>query len=426
MADILILLLMLVLSGLFSGSETALTSVSMIRAEALMNEGRPGAKALFALKSNTNRMLIAILIGNNLVNIGASAMTTVLATELFGALGPGLAVGGLTLAILVFGEITPKTFAARFSVQFSLFLAPMLLLFSRIVLPLVWILEIFTDWMQSLFKADTPPLVTAAELITMAKHGAREGTIEEAEQVMIKRIFAFNDLRASDIMIPHQKLFMLPSSMTIKEALPTILAQPFSRIPLYEGTRTTIVKVVYQREILEEIAQGDDEKTLGETGHDPLFVPPNRPVEEIFNTVRGQKKRLIHVVDAYGDLQGILTLEDMLEELVGEIHDELDCRGKETQQLEDGSLLVEGDRELRVLNEHFGQQLTGKPNTPINAWILEACERIPAPNESFTIDGLSVTIDRASTRRILTVRVQRPGEQTVNSEDAEAGGDDAG
>jgi len=141
MYELIILLVLLVLSGFFSGSETALTSLSMVRAEAYLKEGQTGAKALYRLKTNTNRMLISILIGNNLVNIGASAMATVLATEAFGHLGPGLAVGVLTLFILVFGEITPKTFAARYAGRISLLVAPPLLLFTWVVVPLVWILE---------------------------------------------------------------------------------------------------------------------------------------------------------------------------------------------------------------------------------------------------------------------------------------------
>jgi len=161
LSELLVLLVLLVLSGFFSGSETALTSLSMVRAEAFLKKGLLGARSLYQLKSNTNRMLIAILIGNNVVNIGASAMATVIATEMFGHPGPGLAVGVLTFLILVFGEITPKTFAARYAGRISLLVAPPLLWFTRLTLPLVWALERLTVFLQSLTKTSIDPTVSA-------------------------------------------------------------------------------------------------------------------------------------------------------------------------------------------------------------------------------------------------------------------------
>jgi len=226
MDDIIFLLVLLILSGFFSGSETALTSLSIVRVDAFVREGRSGAQALQELKANTNRMLITILIGNNLVNIGASVMATILATEAFGHLGPGLAVGVLTILILIFGEITPKTIAVRYAGRISLIVAPPLLLLTKLVLPLVWILERLTILIQSLIKGTTDPTVTESELISMAEHGADEGTIERDEKKMIERIFAFNDLRARDVMIPKHKLFALDCEQTIGEALRKIVAQP--------------------------------------------------------------------------------------------------------------------------------------------------------------------------------------------------------
>jgi CBS domain containing-hemolysin-like protein len=209
LSELLVLVALLILSGFFSGSETALTSLSQVRAEAFLKQGRLGAHSLNQLKSNTNRMLISILIGNNVVNIGASAMATVIATEMFGHLGPGLAVGVLTFLILVFGEITPKTFAARYAGRISLVVAPPLLWFTRLVLPLVWALERLTVFLQSRTRVDTDPTVTESELISLAEHGAEEGTIEPDEKEMITRIFAFTDLRARDVMIPARKVFIL-------------------------------------------------------------------------------------------------------------------------------------------------------------------------------------------------------------------------
>nr|CAX83937.1 conserved uncharacterized protein [uncultured bacterium] len=405
--DLFILLILLALSALFSGAETAMITLSQARTEALLAEGRSGAQALSRLKGNTNRMLIALLIGNNLVNIAASSITTVLASRQFGNMGTGVAVGGLTLLILLFGEITPKTFATRHAVAISLATAPFLLFFTHLVYPLILILERFTIWMQGLSPPTSDPVVTESELITMARHGAEEGSIEQDEHQMIQRIFAFDDLRAENIMVPRHLIFSLEASLTIRQALPQLLAHPHSRFPLHTGKPDAIIRVVFLRDILAEIANGNWEKTLDQTGHDPLFVPLNYPLNDLFDLLRSRKKGTVIVVDAFGQLQGLVTLEDILEELVGEIYDEMDPPPASLNEIEPGILLVEGTVELRPVEEFFNLPLSGRPSDTVSMWILHHVQRIPAATETFVIDGLSVTIVRATRRRIMQVRIAR-------------------
>jgi CBS domain containing-hemolysin-like protein len=411
-----VLLALLGLSGFFSGSETALTSLSMVRVEAFLKEGRAGAHALHKLKTNTNRMLITILIGNNLVNITASAMATVLATEAFGHFGPGIAVGILTLLILVFGEITPKTFAARYAGQISLVSARPLLLFSKLILPLVWVLERQTVFLQSLIKANTDPTVTESELISMAEHGAEEGTIKLDEEKMIERIFAFNDLRARDVMIPKHRVFILNRNLTIGEALPKIAAQPYTRIPLCTSKSDKITRVVYLRDVLKEAVKGHMNKSLKTVTHEtPLFAPLNQPIEQLFSTLRNDERRPVIVVDEYGETQGMFTLEDMLEELVGEIHDEID-KQRQFEEVREGEFLVDGTEELRTVEDHLAVYLSGKPTDTVSHWILNHVEHIPAPGEHFSVDGLEVVIEKASKRRIRLVRLTCTKNPNQNAE----------
>jgi CBS domain containing-hemolysin-like protein len=351
-------------------------------------------------------MLISILIGNNLVNIEASAMATVLAVEMFGELGPGLAVGVLTLLILVFGEISPKTFAARHSGRISLMIAPPLLLFTRLVFPLVWILEQLAVTLQGLSRVSEDPSVTESELISMAEHGAVEGTIERENQQMIQRIFAFNNLRARDVMIPLHRVFTLDGDNTIEQALPKIAAYPYTRIPLQSGAANKITRVVSLRDLLKEVVKGHMKKPLKKVSHRaPLFVPLNQPVEQLFSTLRGDERRLVIVVDEYGLPQGMFTLEDMLEELVGEIHDEFD-KQQRVFNVKEGELLVEGTEELRVVAEHLRVDLSGKPTDTVNFWVIDHVEHIPSAGEKFKIDGLEVVIESASKRRIRRVRLR--------------------
>ena len=416
MDEIIILLILLVLSGFFSGSETALTSLSMVRVEALLKEGRTGAQALHRLKSNTNRMLISILIGNNLVNIAASAMATILATQAFGHMGPGLAVGALTLLILIFGEITPKTFAARYAGPIGLIVAPPLLLFTHIALPLVWILDRLTIFLQNRVKADADPTVTESELISMAKYGAEEGTIDRDDKRMIERIFAFDDLRAKDVMIPKHRVFSLDGDLTIRDVLPKIAATPYTRIPLHSSKSDDVTRVIYLRDVLKEVVKGNMKKSLKKISYEsPLFVPLNQPIQQLFPTLREDERRPVIVVDEYGVTQGMFTLQDMLEELVGEIHDEIGYQ-RQVQEVHKGELLVDGTEELRVVEDHLSCYLSGKPTDTVSHWILQHVERIPKTGDRFTIDDLEVIVEKASKRRIRQIRLICPIQAATHAE----------
>jgi putative hemolysin len=421
--DFIVLAVLFLLSAFFSGSETALTTVTPARVHLFLSEGRRGAETLNRLKSNTNRMLIAILIGNNLVNIAASAMATVIATERFGHLGPGLAVGVLTLLILVFGEITPKTFAARYAGPISLLVAPPLLVFTAMAFPLVWLLERLTVALQRLSTIRTEPLVTDADLVHMAKHGAREGTIEVDEQRMIERIFAFEDLCARDVMIHRRLVFVLPAAQSIRDALPELLKRAHSRIPLHAGNPDEVEQVVYLRDVLQQVVDGNLDRPLGQVADTPpLFVPLSQPIKELLPSLRRHKERLVVVVDEYGMFQGVLTLEDMLEELVGEIQGETDKPDQQLYEVTAAEVLVDGTAELRIVEELLAVELSGKPTDAVNYWILEHVQRIPTVGERFLIDGVEVVIEKATRRRIQQVRIAlavRNGEPPVEPDDGD-------
>lgn len=408
MIDFLVLFGLLVLSGFFSGSETALTSLSRARAQSLVKEHRPGSKALWKLKSNTTRMLVIILIGNNLVNIGASAMATVIATEAFGHLGPGIAVGLLTVFILVFGEVTPKSWAARHSERVSLLAAPFLLFFGRLVLPFVWALERFSDWIHKATAVGGDPAVTESEVISMVEHGAEEGTIEDEELHLIERVFAFNDLKVRDVMTPRGEVFCLPGDMSLQEALPDVLGAPYSRIPVYNANPDDIAGVVHLRDVLEKVAEGERGILLQAVAREPLFVPQTQLIDELFASLRQSKRHLALVVNEYGMFQGVVTLEDLIEELVGEIYDESDRAPETIRELGDGAIMVRGMVEMRNVAEYYGlAEPPGKPTDTVSLWVLKHVGRIPETGESFEIDGMDVRVELASNRFVQQVRIQR-------------------
>lgn len=424
MEDFLILALLLVLSGVFSGSETALVSLSMARAESLYREGRPGANALYHLKVDPSRMLITILIGNNVVNIAASAMATVVATDYFGTLGPGIAVGLLTILILIFGEITPKSLATRYAERISLFIAPLIYGLMRLIYPMVWLFLQLTNWIQSKTTAVEDPVVTESEVITMVEHGEVEGVIEADEREMIERVFNFNDLKAEDVMTPRRQVFRLDGRRLVKEALPEILKQPYSRVPLFSDDPDEIVKLVFLRDLMNVITSGNMDVTLSQIAQEPLFTPANTPTDELVRTLRSKRRHMAIVVDEHGAMVGVVTLEDLLEELVGEIYDESDEKPDEIMQLSNGRILVNGTAELRVVEEYFGIDIPGKPTDTINRWLLEHTERIPAKDEEFELDGLNIQVQDASSRRIHQVILEKLSEEeTEQSKVDESNGD---
>jgi len=277
MNDILILITLLFLSGAFSGSETALTAIGLARAEALEKEGRSGAKALLYLKNRPTSMLITLLIGNNLVNIGASAFATVVAIEYLGALGPGVAVGILTLLILVFGEITPKSLAIRHSEGAALAVAPIVLFLMKTLLPLVWVFEHLIGFVYKMTDIKESPSVTESELVSLVIRGSKEGTIEKDEAKIIERVFAFNDLMVADVMTSRHKIFALNEETTIKKALPEIERTGFSRIPIYDGSIENISYIVHWHDIASAIANNKIDMPLKEIGVEPIYgnrLPP--------------------------------------------------------------------------------------------------------------------------------------------------------
>ncbi|MCW8963264.1 MAG: hemolysin family protein [Gammaproteobacteria bacterium] len=410
MNEILFLLFLLVLSGVFSGSETALVALSMGRVEGLATEGRRGAQALLRLKQDPTRMLITILIGNNLVNIGSASLATVVATRWFGHLGPGLAVGVLTILILIFGEITPKSLATRYAERISLFIARPLYMLMQLLFPLVWIFQKFTNLIHRLAGTSTDPTVTELELISMAGFGAEEGTIEHGEREMIERVFSFSDLTARDVMTPHDQIFALDSSLTVANALPEVMSRPYSRILIYEGQQDEITKILHLRDLLDMAAKGNMDALLNDISHEVEFVPQYQKINELFTVLRRRRQHLAVVVDEFGVIRGIVTLEDLIEELFGEIYDESDKAPHTIRKVSENEAKVEGSIELREVMEFFDMRLPGKQTDTVNFWILDHTKRIPEAGESFIIDGLVVRVEEATRRRINRVVLGLPHE----------------
>jgi CBS domain containing-hemolysin-like protein len=244
------------------------------------------------------------------------------------------------------------------------------------------------------------PLITESEVITLIEHGEEEGVIDTDEREMIERIFSFNDLKAEDVMTPRRQVFRLDGRRTLRDALPDILTESYSRIPVYRDDPDEIVSVVILRDTIGVIAKGELDVEISTLGQEPLFTSAITPIDELIRTLKSKSTHLAVVVDEHGAMVGVVSLEDMLEELVGEIYDESDEKPDDIMVLNEDKILVKGTAELRVVEEFFSIDIPGKPTDTINRWLLEHTERIPAKDEKFELDGLMVRVEDASTRRI--------------------------
>jgi len=402
------LVLLLFCSAFFSASETALIALTKGRAKALLKERRQGARSLFILKSKPQKMLIAILIGNNLVNISAAALATVIATRTLGSIGPGVSVGVLTVLVLIFGEVTPKSLATRYSERISLVVSPIVLWFQRTIYPLISLFEVIADVAgKAAISSEEDPTVTESELISIVGYGEEEGTIEQGERVLIERAFALSDLTVADVMTPRHKVFTYDGRRPVSQALEELKETPYSRIPLFAEDPDEIQKILYLRDLMAAVINKQTQIPVGEIGRDAKFVPDTQPVTDTISGFRKEQQHMAIVVDEHGTMEGVVTFEDLLEELVGEIYDESDQKPVEFVELGLNKISVDGTAEVRVIEEYFDTELPGKSTDTINRWILDHTERIPITGETFALDDFEVLVKSASRRRIHEVTIER-------------------
>ena len=403
---ILVLLGFLVLlSGVFSGSEIALFSVPSTRAEALAAEGVRGAQALKRLKSNPERLLVTLLIGNNVVNIGAASIATYAATEAFGSAGVGIATGGMTLLVLFFGEIIPKTYAAAHALKLSLLTAPMFLWLTRLALPIVLPFEAISRLV--LPNSRTIPSVTESEIRALTLLGHEAGAIEEHERELIERAFALDATRAWEVMTPRTEIFAWPAERTLGEIATELSDVPYSRIPVYGGSLDDMTGVLYVRDAFEALIAGRHEAKLGTLAREPFFVPHSVSLVQLLADFRSRRIHLGIVVDEHGGTDGIVTLEDILEELVGEITDELDIPDDSIVHVGRDEILADGGTDLKEINQLFDTEIPVLEHRTVNGLLLDEFGRVPDRSETHELEGVRIEVLESTETQVQRVRISR-------------------
>lgn len=409
---ILILLVMCIgFSAFFSGSEIALSSLSKIILKKLSKES-PRKKYYFeALLSNPSRWLVTILIGNNLANIAAASLATILVQQWIGGTQGkivGIVTGVMTFIILLFGEITPKRYCREHAEKVSLKVIGPIFFLSTILSPVIGSLNFLTSGILGpASKKSFPKLLTEREIHTLIDIGQEEGALEEKEEELAHSALEFDETTVKEIMTPRTKMAAISKEASLTELTELINKAGYSRIPVYEEKVDNIVGVTYAKDLL-PIAEKWDRMKVKDITHPPIFVPYTIKLSQIFHRMQREKIHLAIVVDEYGGVAGIITIEDLLEELVGEIEDEYDrVSSEKIRLLKDGSALVEGDTDIDEINNKLQTSLPEKEKTfeSISGFIFDHLGRIPHRGEVVEQNGVRIEVIEADARQIKKVKI---------------------
>ena len=409
------LIALLVLSALFSSSETALTTVNRIRIRTLARQGDKRAMTLLAVLQNPEKMLSVILIGNNVVNLYASSLATTVTLSLFGSKLVGVATGILTLAVLVFGEVAPKTMASRNAEQIALRAAGPVKCLMWLFTPLVFVVNNLARLVMKLFGADRPgkrELMTAEELRTIVQVGHEDGVIENSERKMIDNVFDFGDRSARDIMIPRIDMTCIDVEAGYDELMEVVREEKYTRIPVYKESADTIVGILNIKDLL--FRAQDKPFRIAELMRKPLFTYEQKKTSELMVEMRKNYTNLAIVLDEYGVTAGMVTMEDILEEIVGEIRDEYDRdEEKSIRRIAPNTYLIEGNVKIDDVNEVLQLHLASEDYESIGGYVLEQLEHFPKEGECVTKGGISFTVTRMEQTRIAEVKLSLAPEKSV-------------
>jgi CBS domain containing-hemolysin-like protein len=411
-ATLIFLALLILSSGLFSGSEIALFSISRARAAGLAADRRRGGAALVRLKSDPERLLVTLLIGNNVANILAASVATYAATRAFGSAGVGIATGVMTLLILFFGEIIPKSFAARNAETIALAIAPFLLGLRLVLLPVaapfVWLTRFVVPLRTSV------PSVTESEIRSLTEMGHRRGAIDSHERLLIERAFMLDTTRAWQIMTPRVDIFSWHENMTLGEIAHELPDVPYSRVPVYGESLDDITGILHVRDAYQRMAREGRDTRLVEVARDAFFVPASISLVQLLAEFRVRRIHLGVVVDEHGGTDGIVTLEDVLEELVGEIADETDLPDEPIRRIGRGEIVVDAATDLKDINEVFGTEFPVQEHRSLNGFLLETLGRVPHAKETVLVDGVEIEIIEAESTQVGRVRMRRLSDDEGN------------
>lgn len=421
--QIIILLILLALSAFFSSNETALMSVNKIRLRSLADEGnKRAAMALDILENQTPKLLSAILIGNNIVNISASSLATTLAYS-FGGYMVSIVTVILTVLILIFGEITPKNYATINAERLTLRYIPVFKFLMTIMTPVIFIINLFSRGVMRLMRVDpdaASKAMTEEELRTIVDVSHEDGVIESDEKEMIYNVFDLGDATAKDIMVPRVHVTFADVESTYDELIEIFREDKFTRLPVYKDSQNNIVGIINMKDLL--LYDKNEEFVIDRFLRKPHFTYETKSISDLLVEMKDSTFNIAIVLDEYGDMAGLITLEDILEEIVGEIHDEYDEKEDElVQKISDREYIIEGSMHLDDVNDHLNTELDSEDYDSLGGFIIEHLDRLPvAGDEVVTDDGIRLMVEKLDKNRIEKVHVYLPENLHKSNEEPEA------
>lgn len=421
--QIIILLILLALSAFFSSNETALMSVNKIRLRSLADEGnKRAAMALDILENQTPKLLSAILIGNNIVNISASSLATTLAYS-FGGYMVSIVTVILTVLILIFGEITPKNYATINAERLTLRYIPVFKFLMTIMTPVIFIINLFSRGVMRLMRVDpdaASKAMTEEELRTIVDVSHEDGVIESDEKEMIYNVFDLGDATAKDIMVPRVHVTFADVESTYDELIEIFREDKFTRLPVYKDSQNNIVGIINMKDLL--LYDKNEEFVIDRFLRKPHFTYETKSISDLLVEMKDSTFNIAIVLDEYGDMAGLITLEDILEEIVGEIHDEYDEKEDElVQKISDREYIIEGSMHLDDVNDHLNTELDSEDYDSLGGFIIEHLDRLPvAGDEVVTDDGIRLVVEKLDKNRIEKVHVYLPENIHKSNEEPEA------
>ena len=402
-AMIVALVVLVCFSAYFSASETAFTSLNRIRMRSKAESGDTRAALALRLSEDYDRFLSTILIGNNIVNISASTVGTVLFTKHIGdAYGPLVSTIVLTAVVLIFGEISPKSLAKENAESFAMLSAPLLRIFLTILRPVNFVFSQWKRLLGLLFRHHPDEGITEEELITMVDQAETEGGLDQDESELIRSAIEFSDLEVDEILTPRVDIVAVEDTDTMDEIAKAFAESGYSRLPVYHEDIDNIVGVIHEKDFHAARYHGhDDVSAIVST---VLYTTANTKISDLLRILQKAKAHMVIVVDEYGGTEGLCTLEDIVEELVGEIWDEHDEVIEEFKKEADGSYLISCNANLTDLYDLFSLKGESDSNT-VSGWVMEEVGRVPEVGDHFVYEDLDVTVTEVDHRRVLEIRV---------------------
>ena len=405
----IVLLILLIGSGFFSASETSLMSLSKIRIRHMKEEGVKGAKLVANLTEDSNKLLSTILVGNNIVNIAATSISTALFTSLIpGASGVAVATALMTVLVLLFGEITPKTIAANNSEKVAIFVSRPIKVIIFILRPVVWVFNLVTGLIFKILGVKdkgNQPYITEEELKTMVNVSHEEGVLEIEERQIINNVFQFGDMQAKEAMVQRLDMIAIDSEDNYEQIINMFKTEKLSRMPVYNESIDDIVGILNIKDIIflsdEEIENFDIKNYMRE----PFFTYEFKKITQLLEEMKIEKSQMAIVVDEYGGTSGLITLEDLIEVIVGDIEDEYDEEEEEIQVIKEDEYVVDGSIKITDVNDLIGVRLESEEFDSIGGYIIGHLRRLPEEHEVIEVDNIKFCIESLDKNRIKKVRI---------------------